>query len=336
MAITSLGDLAQSAMLRRHNVELRQAVTRHAQEVTTGVASNLAHHLQGDFAYIADIERSFGTVQGYRAAVIEAGTFTAGMQNALGLVQDVGSTLANTLLSQSASGLAPVQSIVAQASRDSFARSVSALNAQTGGRSLFSGTATDSPSLASADTIIAQLRNTIGTETSAAGIQALVEGWFAPGTGDFQSVAYLGATSSLTPFRLDATGHIDLDLRADTPVLRDTLKFNALAVLAGDPQLALSSGTRADLQRLAGEGLLGLQDGLAELRADLGFAESRIEESRTRLESEKTALELARNTLVSIDPYDAATALERTQSQLESLYAVTVRLSRLSLADFLR
>lgn len=336
MIITSLGDLAQSAMLRRHNIELRQAVARHSQEVTTGVASDLSKHLRGDFAYITDIERSLGAVQGYRSVVIEAGVFTAGMQNALGRVQDVSATLANTLLSQSANGLIPVQSVVAQASRDSFERSVSALNTQAAGRSLFSGTATDRPSLASAETIMAELRATIGTETSAAGIQALVEDWFAPGTGDFHSLAYLGSTNSLAPFRLDATGHIDLDLRADTPVLRAVMKFNALAVLAADPHLALSADTRAVLQRQAGEGLLSTQDGLTELRADLGYAESRIEESRIRLESEKTSLELARNTLISVDPFDSATALERTQSQLESLYAVTVRLSRLSLSDFLR
>lgn len=336
MAITSLGDLAQSAMLRRHNVELRQAVTRHAQEVTTGVASDIAQHLQGDFAYLADIERSLGTVQGYRSAAIEAGLFTAGMQTALGLVQEASSSLAHTLLAQFGNGLDPVQSVVAQASRDGFERSVSALNAQAAGRSLFSGTATGSTSLTTADTIMAQLRTAIGTETSAVGIEAIVEDWFALGTGDFHSLAYQGSTSSLAPFRLGASGQIDLDLRADTPLLRDHLKFNALAVLAADPQLVLSSDTRENLQRRAGEGLLGLQDGLTELRADLGFAESRIEESRIRLESEKSALELARNTLISIDPYDSATALERTQSQLESLYTVTARLSRLSLADFLR
>jgi flagellar hook-associated protein 3 FlgL len=37
-----------------------------------------------------------------------------------------------------------------------------------------------------------------------------------------------------------------------------------------------------------------------------------------------------------VDPYEAATKLEAAQSQLEALYTVTARLSRLNLVDFLR
>jgi flagellar hook-associated protein 3 FlgL len=46
-------------------------------------------------------------------------------------------------------------------------------------------------------------------------------------------------------------------------------------------------------------------------------------------------LQIARVGLVSVDPYAATSALTATQSQLESLYAVTARVSRLSLANYL-
>jgi flagellar hook-associated protein 3 FlgL len=47
-------------------------------------------------------------------------------------------------------------------------------------------------------------------------------------------------------------------------------------------------------------------------------------------------LEIARADLVAIDPFEAATRMEAAQTQLETLYSVTARLSRLSLVDFLR
>ena len=45
--------------------------------------------------------------------------------------------------------------------------------------------------------------------------------------------------------------------------------------------------------------------------------------------------EIARLGIVSMDPYDAATALTEAESQLDTLYTVTARLSRLSLANYL-
>ncbi len=46
-------------------------------------------------------------------------------------------------------------------------------------------------------------------------------------------------------------------------------------------------------------------------------------------------MEIARTELIGADPYDTATEMEAVQGQLETLYTVTARLSRLSLADFL-
>ena len=69
---------------------------------------------------------------------------------------------------------------------------------------------------------------------------------------------------------------------------------------------------------------------------DLGYAEARIEDSKVRQEAEASSLEIARNTLLGVDPFDVATRLTDAQQRLESLYAVTARLSRLTLSDFLR
>jgi flagellar hook-associated protein 3 FlgL len=86
----------------------------------------------------------------------------------------------------------------------------------------------------------------------------------------------------------------------------------------------------------AGQNLLTVQDDLTNLRAGVGFAEARIENFQARTEAERISAEYAKGALLSVDPYEAATRLEDAQFQLESLYSVTVRLSRLNLTSFMR
>jgi flagellar hook-associated protein 3 FlgL len=94
--------------------------------------------------------------------------------------------------------------------------------------------------------------------------------------------------------------------------------------------------TRVQVMRRAGEVLAEGASARAHMAGRLGTTEGQIAAAATRNSAEVAALEIARNGLVSVDPYEAATRLEAAQSQLEALYTATARLSRLSLVDFLR
>lgn len=332
----SLGDLAQSFMLRQQNLHLRQDMNRLSQEMTTGRVTDPARHLSGDYSYLADMERSLGVLDGFRTSVTEAGVFTAGMQTVLDHVQSLSSDLGLKLIGGANGGASDLNGILSRDAAGQMDRIVEALNTRIAGRSLFAGNATDRPALAPASDILAGLRAAIGGQTTVAGIQAAVDLWFDTPGGGFDTVAYTGSATGLSPYRLGRTGTVDLDLRADSPALREVLKQTAIAALADDGALALTAQARADLLRQAGEGIVSAQDRLTTLRADLGFAEARIEEGKVRLASEKTSLEMARNALLSVDPFEAATRFQEAQSRLENLYMVTVRLSRLSLAEFMR
>lgn len=336
MALISLGELAQSFMLRHHNAAIRHDIARLAEEVATGRSADIAARLSGDFSYLADIERSLGTLQGYRTSSSEAGTFAAGMQAALSRVQDIGMTLSTRLVESADSGITAVTSATARESVDSFDRIVSALNTQIAGRSLFAGNATGRAPLISAQTMLAELRIAAAGQTTADGVQAALDDWFDSAAGGFQSLAYTGSTNGLDPFHLGANESVDLDLKANSAAIRALLKQVGLAAMAADQSLALPTDERADLLRRSGEGLIAVQDDITELRADLGFAEARIEDSKVRQAAEKSSLELARSMLLGVDPFETASKLTDAQQKLESLYAVTARLSRLTLSDFLR
>ncbi|MDG1170848.1 MAG: flagellin, partial [Sulfitobacter sp.] len=85
----------------------------------------------------------------------------------------------------------------------------------------------------------------------------------------------------------------------------------------------------------SGQALLIAGDDVIALRADVGFVEARIEKIGARNSAEATSLEYAKRALLEIDPYEAATKLEEAQFQLQSLYSVTVRMSQLSLVNFI-
>ena len=55
----------------------------------------------------------------------------------------------------------------------------------------------------------------------------------------------------------------------------------------------------------------------------------------SRNAAEALSLSLIRSDMLAADPYDTATALTETEASLQNLYALTSRLSRLSLTDYL-
>jgi flagellar hook-associated protein 3 FlgL len=139
----------------------------------------------------------------------------------------------------------------------------------------------------------------------------------------------------MSPFQLSESEALTVDIKATNPELKDTLKNLAIAAIAADKTITVNNTERSALLLAAGEGMLRNQDGLTSLRAQIGFAEARIDSMATRNASESVSLEYAKGTLLAADPYETATRLGEVQFQLQSLYAVTVKTSQLSLVNFL-
>jgi len=333
MTLTTLGDLTSHFMLRRHNVALRTEMQRLSHELATGETANPIRHLTGDYAILADIEQRMVGNAAYRQARAEASTTTDAMQGALGGLQDMTVGLASSLMTTSDSGLLASGRVAADQARETLDRAVSLLNTRVAGRALFAGNEVAMPAMADAETIMADLRLAVAGMTTSAQIGAALDAWFNTPGGGFDTVAYVGSDMSVPPFRVAEGESVSLDLRADHAALRQSLKPIALAALAGDATLDMA--TRNAIYRAAGDQLFQAQDGLTALRADLGVTQARLEETGVRLASEKLALEGSRSGLLSVDPYDTATRLQEVQFNLESLYTLTVRMSRLSLTEYM-
>lgn len=334
MNSVSLGDLSQAFMLQRRSVELRQELSRLTDELSSGQVSDIKQILSGNHTYLSSLERSLEVLGGYNVATTEAGYFTAAMQTSLERVQDISGQLGLDLILASGGPVAVVAGSPPQNAATQLDGILNALNSAIAGRSLFSGTATDAPPLADAQTLLDEVRTVVTGQPTPADILAAAENWFTDPLG-FDAVIYEGSDTSIAPFVLSETDRVSLDVRANEPAIKELLMYASLAALADDPALALTVPQQEDLFEIAGLGLQSNLDLITDLRSRIGIAEARIETIAVRNGAEKTSVEAARNTLILADPFETATQLENVQFQLQGLYQVTVRSSQLSLVNFL-
>lgn len=334
MTFTTIGDLAQAFQTRRQNNALTRELNRLTEELSTGRRSDIRGGASGDRSPLAAIERELVTLRSEGFALTEAGQVATTLQSVLDRTQDTLTTLSNNIFTIVAPAQPAMASRVIAESRSDFAAMVGALNTDVAGRRLLAGTATDGPALASSDTILVALEAVVNAAPTRADALAAVDAWFAPG-GGFDTVAYLGSATPLAPVRIGGED-IPLDIRAADPEPRAALAAAALAALAGTGPLGTTDSDRIDTLRLAAERGLAATDALTQVRARVGTTENALERAETRNASRTAALQLARAELTDIDPFATATRAQEVQVQLESLYTLTARLSRLSLTEFLR
>ena len=335
MVMMSVGDLSKVFHLRRQSADLKTALDRFGTEATTGRTADLSRTVGGDFAPVAGLERSLAQLDGYRTATNEAAAFAAALQETLGTV--------GTLASGGAAGLVQAamttsSSVIRTAGNDvkqRFVSAVAALNTRAADRTLLAGAATTSAAIVSAEDILVALRSLTAGMTSATAIDAAVVAWFDDPAG-YGTLAYQGSATPLAPFQLGEAEHVAMTITANNSQIRDTLKGMALGALVGEGLLEANRPEQMMLARRAGEHMLTADTAMSYLRADLGATEARIDEAATRNAAEQASLQLALSAIVSVDPYEVATALQETQTQLEMLYTITARMSRLHLVDFLR
>ncbi|AVO38841.1 flagellin [Pukyongiella litopenaei] len=335
MTVTSIGDLAQSLVLRSRVTQIKTEITTLTGELASGQTADLTGRLGNDLSHLTDIDRNLTRLRGFAIAAKEAQLFAAMAQESLGLLQNATGPLANTLLQATSTNVAEVRQQASVQARVDLETAISALNGQVAGRSVFAGTATDRMPLLTADDLLAELRMVVAGQGTATDVAQAAAAWFDDPAG-FTATIYQGAATPLAAFQVGPGQSVTLPVRADDAVLRDLLKDLAIAALADDPALALDAAEQTELYRRTGEGLIAGQDRLTGMRAELGYSEARIEAVLVRNTSEQNSYQLARNALAQADPFETAARLEEVQVQLEALYAVTVRTSNLTLLNFLK
>jgi flagellar hook-associated protein 3 FlgL len=335
MSSYALGDLAQNFMLQRRGVSLRNEMAKLSEELTTGRVTDVRKITGGNFSFLNSIERELKTLEGYRIVGTEAGQFADATQLQLERVQTASGELGAALLSFAKLPSGPQLLQGANEARSKLETMFASLNADLAGRSLFSGTATDTNALTSPDVLLAALETAVAGAATPNDIRAAAEAWFDSPAG-FSATIYQGATDDLAPFQVTEFEDVTVGVRADNEALRNILLQTSLVAISDSTTLGYSIETQADLQGSAGEWLIANQQEITAVRGAVGLAQERIETLTVRNAAQRTSLEYTRNDFLAVDPFESATKLEDVQFRLESLYTITARMSDLSLVNFLR
>jgi flagellar hook-associated protein 3 FlgL len=256
------------------------------------------------------------------------------MQTAIGTVDNLAGKLSNSLISASTGGNALLIDAAGKDAEQNLQTALSLLNTRFGDRSLFAGQATNGAATVDFDTLLSALTVAVGGAVSAQDVETAVTNWFASPAG-YDAVAYQGG-DALAALAIAPGEDAKIDVTAKDPALRDTIKDLAMAALLNRGILAGQSAGRQDLARRAGLNLLENKTDLTNVAARLGVLEAQIDTAATRNSNEASALQIARSGITEADPYETATRLDETEAQLERIYALTARLSRLSLLDYLK
>ncbi|NUB44593.1 flagellar biosynthesis protein FlgL [Fertoebacter nigrum] len=334
MAMVSLGDMAQSFLLRRQNVALKVDQQRLSSELALGRVSDAAQHLRADLTGLGAMEITLARLAGYATITAEVAGRAAAMQGVLEHIGHLTLDHRAALLSAGSAGTAATVSATARESRAQLEAVIAVVNTQYAGQTLFAGVQGDGPALADAETLLAALETATAGAATSTDLEAAVTAWFAS-PGGFVATLYQGGEAQ-GPLSVAQGEKLALGVTARDPAIADTLKALALGALVDRGSFAGQPAARAQLLQRAGESLFGSEAARVGLAARIGLAEARLEQARLRNSAEASALDVARSTMLAVDPYETAVRLEATTTQLETLYSITARITRLSLVDYLR
>lgn len=337
MNFVSVGDLARSFQMRQQSSAMKQHLDVLTQELASGKKADWAVQTRGDYTSVAAIESDLSALSSFGNAVIEARVMAETMQGTLeslsSMTQDAGAALISSPKTGSPEGM----SAVSADAKQKFLSAVGALNISVGGRFVMSGAATDSPALAGGQDILDQLATLTAGLTGAQDVADAVSSWFdAPaGGGGYLDTAYKGSEQKFGQIPISTRDSADLGVSAADPEIRDALKGLAMAALVSEGQFDGNSTEQGRLARLAGKHVLAGQAKIISVQARLGVQEELISRAETRNAAQTATLSVAKTAIAEADPYETATAIEAVRAQIETLYTITARLSRLNLTNFL-
>ena len=331
----SVSDLSRNFNLRALNRDLNSSLVQFSAEIVSGRTSDTTLHLDGHLSFLTQIETDLIRNETRVQTLAEVAFFAEAQQSSLDRISGSADILFETLAVVSNRGNALSSRNLAIQAQGGLDTIISALNANQGGRHVFSGANVDQTALASSNQLLTELSTAMSGAANFEDAMDLADDFFHQPTGGFETAIYLGSKQDLAPINLGNGETVKVDLRADQPDFRDLLKAVALVALVDDDGLSLSEDARHDLALAQIDPMLDAKNNITGLQGELGFTEERIDRTAARLGSERTGLELARSDLIDVDPYETASALEAVRQQLETLYTITARTSNLSLVNFL-
>lgn len=351
MKTTAVSTLALQTLLRSQVQNQQSELTKAQKEATTGIYADIGLALGARTASAVDMTNDINSMQATIDSNSIADMRLSSSQSALDQISSNAQTALNALLTISGdSGQSQIRTAQNEI-KNAFVATTSASNMSASGEYLFSGINTDSKPLndyfgasgagAKAD-FDAAFSSYFGfpqsdpavSNITGAQMSDFISTKVAPMFDSPQWEAnWSNASDTPMTSRIGASETVQTSTTVNTEGFRKVAMASVLGVeLLG---LNLSSDARSSVKDIAtqaiGEGI----DDIDTERSTLGVSQSRVKKADDSLNSQMTIVKSQINDLESVDPYDAATRVNTLTTQLETSYALTSRISQLSLLNYL-
>jgi flagellar hook-associated protein 3 FlgL len=345
---TALQSLRQRETTSRLSAELADV----SQELSTGLKANpyddLGYKSSDAIAIRMQVTRNDGFLTSNK---LLDSRFLA-VETSLGAMRDVGqAVLEQAMTAQSASG--PSTAYLSQAARSTLDTIIQRAAVSDSSGYLMAGTRLETNPLQAWDEVnpatgfspAGAVTDVIGGPmNSMADVQSAIDGLKAAfGDADpanpnrnFEATFYNGAPSSSPPLtsRTSETQTLSQNAQANDPAMRDLMRGLAMLSAVDANDITDPDAREVWLDEARSAISSGLE-GLIDLETVTGLKRGQLQDTMAAQESRALFLDQESLKLEGADPYDAATRLTQLQNQLDSSYAVTARLSRLSFLNYL-
>ncbi|MCQ0969146.1 hypothetical protein MLD63_01685 (plasmid) [Paracoccus sp. TK19116] len=338
MVMRTIGDQARAYTLQSSSSRLKTTLITLTDELTSGRVSDVAQRLGGNTRALSGIESRLQAVTAYQQLEGEVGAIASALQTVLAELRDTADQQVSRLLLNGSWGTDLTFADQAAEAAADFRGAISQLNTEVQGSHILSGTETDRPPLIDAQSILDELALQTATLPNASDIRQVVSDWFdaPPGGGGFLDFAYRGSIGTSREITVAETERLSFTTDASDPAIRATLKGLALSAVSAQGAVAGRATEQRALADASASILIDASARLTSVQGRVGSLQERLEGAATGNASARASLETARNNIVLADPYTTASALKEVEAQMQTLYAVTARLSSLKLVDFLR
>lgn len=312
------------------DIKARADVTR--TEVVTGRYADITAATNGDVGSAHLLQKAISDVQDYQSNLSLGNNRATRTQTVLSQLSGESNRIATeALAAYGRSDDTQLQTNALDATTTIFTIFAS-LNTTDGGRSLFGGDVTDRAPLAAPEEFLADIKAIMASATDAADAEAQLDTYFNDPAGGFNQSIYRGGENKSSSIEIAPGIRLDVSAKADAQPIKDLLRGLAEIATFQDANFAGAE----DLASTGANRALSADTSLTELRAAIGVGESRIANAIERYADEEAVLTTLFNEKTARDPFEATSELQQLEAQLEASYLLTSRLSRLTIADYLR
>lgn len=301
-------------------------------EIVTGQKANLKNALAGDIGDAQLLRKAINDIAVYQLSANRAlgrATFAqAALEDAATDATALGADLSSALGFEDEARIAQAGAQAAQDLRGAFA----SFNQRYEGRALFGGDAVDQTPLADADNLLNDIRTLYAASPDIIAFDAALDSYFNDPAGGFMTNIYQGGDGDAPRAEVSEGEIVAYSAKVDEAPIRSLLRNLAVAAVAAESPTA---PLREAALNESANGLLAAETDLVSIRARIGVAESTIQNSLDRLNAEETVLSASYNEMIGVDQFEVASRLQQLETQLQTSFILTARISQLSLANFI-